>query len=84
MASPGSSVGASQLVVPGLEHQDMIRRFNYSQFCRPFRRFTDGLSSTGPGLLAGVASGCSFLPGIMCCLSGPEVSMPTKGYHGTC
>ena len=38
--------------------------------------------STGPGLLAWVASGCSFLPGIMCGLSGPVVYMPTKGPIG--
>ena len=36
------------------------------------------------GLFAGIALGCSFLPGIMCCLSGPEISMPMKGSHGTC
>ena len=44
--------------------------------------FPNGLSSTGPGLLAGVTSGCSYLPGIMCGLSGQEVSLPTKGPIG--
>ena len=32
MASPGSSDGASQLVVPGRERQDMISRFHDSLF----------------------------------------------------
>ena len=73
--------GASQLVVPGWERQDMFRRFT---FCRPFRCFPNSLPSTGPGLLAGVASLCLFLPDIIYGLSGPEVSLPAKGPHGTC
>ena len=64
--------GASQLMVPSRERQDMICRFHDSLSAG---YFPNGLSSTGPGLLAGVASRCSFLPGIMYGLPGPEVPL---------
>ena len=66
------SSGASQLVVPSLERYDMICRFHDSLSAG---YFPNGLSSTGPGLLAGDASRCSFLPGIMYGLPGPEVPL---------
>ena len=71
--------GASQLVVPHRERQDMIRRFHDSLFARHL-----GVSRTVSCLLAGIASRRLFLPGIMYCLSGTQVSVSTEGFHGTC
>ena len=56
--------GASQLVVPHSERQDMIPRFHDSLFVT-FGSIPDSISSAEPCLLAGIASGCSGLPGIM-------------------
>ena len=60
---------ASQLVVPSREHQDMIRRFHDSLFAGHLGvSRTVCLSSTESGLLTGVTSRCSLLPGVMYCL----------------
>ena len=74
VASPGSSVGglSARGARPGAS--GYVSPISLFTFCGPSGRFPNGLSSTGPGRLAGVASGCSFLPGIMCGLSGQEVS----------
>ena len=45
--------------------------------------FPDSISSAESGLLARIASRRSFLPGIMYCLSGTQISVPTEGSHGT-
>ena len=50
----------------------------------PFRCFPDGISSAASSVLAGIAGRCSLLPGILYCLSGTQVSVPTEGSHGTC
>ena len=84
MASPGSSVGgfAACGTMPGVtRHDPQVSRFT---FCRPSGCFQNSLSVTESGLLAGVASGCSVLSGIVYCLPGPEVSVPTEGAHGAC
>ena len=54
----------------------MIRRFHDSFFCRTSGCLQNNLSSTESGLLAGVASRCPLLPGVMYCLSGPEMRAP--------
>ena len=85
MASPGSSVGAFKLVVPGRERQDMISRFHDSLFAGHL-----GVSRTiyhlqdrvyWPGLRNDVRS---YIASIMYSLFGPEVSLSTKGPYGTC
>ena len=62
--------GVSQLVVPGRERQDMIRRFHDSFFAGHL-----GVSQYRlQNLLAGVAARRSFIPGVMYCLSGSASS----------
>ena len=55
-----------------------------SQLVVPSRERQDMISRFNDSLFAGIASRRSFLPGIMYCLSGTQVSVPTEGSHGTC
>ena len=76
--------GVSQLVVPGRERQDIIRRFHDSLFAGHFGASRTVYHLQNRVYWPGVAARRSFLPGVMHCLSGLKVSVPTVGSHGTC
>ena len=76
---------SSQLVVPRelSERRELIRRY-HDFFCGTFGFLPDHLPVTGPGVLAGTATGCELVSGQLPSLSGPEVPLPTSGSYGAC
>ena len=68
--------GASQLVVPHHEHRDMNHRFALRRTCRCF---TDSFPPAESCVLAGFASGCANVPGILYYVSGTKISVSATG-----